>query len=74
MKKKILVTFGTETLFIHMNGCQILLFQNEENEKDTNFTSLIFLGLMVFFIHMNDLHILKPSFALAPQAHFYLAT
>jgi len=48
--KKILLTFGTETLFIHMNGCQILLFRNEENEKDTNFASLIFLELMVLFI------------------------
>jgi len=57
-----------------MHGCRILLFQNEENEKDTNFASLIFLGLMVLFIHMNDLHILKPSFVLAPQVQFYLAT
>jgi len=44
------------------------LSQNEENEIDTNFASLIFLGLMVLFIHMNYLHILKPSFALALQA------
>ena len=64
--KKILVTFGTETLFIHMNDCRILLFQNEENEKDANFASLIVLELMVLFIRMNNLYILKPSFALAP--------
>jgi len=49
-----------------MNDCRILLFQNEENEKDANFASLIVLELMVLFIRMNDLYILKPSFALAP--------
>jgi len=48
IKKKISFAFGIKTLFIHMNGFQILLFQNEVR-KIQNFASLIFLGLMVLF-------------------------
>jgi len=56
-----------------MNGCRILLFQNEESEKDTNFASLI-AGPLHSYILKPSLVWPKPSFALAPQAQFYLAT
>jgi len=69
--KKILVTFGTETLFILMNDFRILLFQNEENEKNSKFcffnVSLID-GPLHSYILKPSCVWPKPSFALAPQA------